>query len=196
VERTKKTTAVAVAAGVLVLGAGVGAASLASADPTATPSASPSLTASPTPGTPAPDKRGGPDGRHGLGGPGLRGPGEQELATTLASKLGVTQAKVTAALKAFRDENKPTAKPTPGTPKPDPAARDAALAKALATKLGVDEAKVKAALTEIRATGQADRAAVLKTKLDAAVKTGTLTQAEADAVTKAVDKGVINVGPR
>ena len=101
---------------------------------------------------------------------------------------------MTDALKAVRDETKPTTKPTPGQTKPDPAARDAALAKALATKLGVDEAKVKTALDEIRAARQADRATALKTKLDAAVKAGTLTQAEADAVTKAVEKGVINGG--
>ena len=47
------------------------------------------------------------------------------------------------------------------------------------------------AFDEIRAARQADRAAELKTRLDAAVKAGTLTQAEADAVTKAVEKGVI-----
>jgi len=68
------------------------------------------------------------------------------------------------------------------------------LAKALAEKLGVDEAKVAAALAEIRAARQADRAAALKDKLDAAVKAGTLTQAEADAVQKAVEKGVIDAG--
>ena len=47
------------------------------------------------------------------------------------------------------------------------------------------------AFDEIRAARQADRAAELTTRLDAAVKAGTLTQAEADAVTKAVEKGVI-----
>ena len=47
------------------------------------------------------------------------------------------------------------------------------------------------AFDEIRAERQADRAAELKTRLDAVVKAGTLTQAEADAVTKAVEKGVI-----
>ena len=81
----------------------------------------------------------------------------------------------------------PSAKPTP----PDPEKREAALAKALAEKLGVDEATVTKAFDEIRAARQADRAAEVKTKLDAAVKDGTLTQAEADAVTKAIEKGVI-----
>lgn len=41
-----KKTAVTVAAGVVALGAGLGVAGLASADPTATPSASPSSSAS------------------------------------------------------------------------------------------------------------------------------------------------------
>ena len=38
---------------------------------------------------------------------------------------------------------------------------------------------------------QANHAAALKSRLDQAVKDGTLTQAEADAVTKAAEKGVI-----
>lgn len=191
--RSKKTTAMAVAAGVLTLGAGLGVASLASADPTATPSASPS--ASPSQSA-APDARGGPGGHRGPGGHGaLQG----ELAKSLADKLGVTEAKVTEALQKFRDDNLPdpgATKPTPGTAKPDPTAREEAMAKSLAGSLGVDEAKVKTALAEIRSAAQADRAAALKTKLDAAVKAGTLTQAEADGVTKAVDRGVVNVGPR
>ena len=80
--------------------------------------------------------------------------------------------------------------------RPDPAARDAELAKALASKLGVDEAKVTAALDEIRAAREAERTKALGDRLAAAVKAGTLTQAEADAVTKAAEKGVIDVGPR
>ena len=100
---------------------------------------------------------------------------------------------MTEALQAIREANKPTTKPDPQD-RPDPAAREAALAKALAEKLGVDEAKVTTALAEIRAARQADRAAALKDRLDAAVKAGTLTQAEADAVQKAVEKGVIDAG--
>lgn len=191
--RSKKTTAMAVVAGVLTLGAGLGVATLASADPTATPSASPSTSQSPGA---VPDARGGPGGHRG---PGAHGPMEAELAKSLADKLGVTEAKVTEALQKFRQDNKPdpgTTKPAPGTVRPDPTLRDEALAKSLAGSLKVDEAKVKTALAEIRSAAQADRAAALKTKLDAAVKAGTLTQAEADAVTKAVDRGVVNVGPR
>jgi hypothetical protein len=76
------------------------------------------------------------------------------------------------------------------------AEREAALAKALSSKLGIDEAKIKSALEEIRAAHQSVREAALKARLDAAVQSGTLTQAEADAVQKAVDQGVIHVGHR
>ncbi|RAX47539.1 hypothetical protein DQ354_00740 [Arthrobacter sp. AQ5-06] len=44
--------------------------------------------------------------------------------------------------------------------------------------------------------GVAGRAAALKTRLDQAVTDGKLTQAEADAVTKAVQNGVIGGGGR
>jgi hypothetical protein len=74
------------------------------------------------------------------------------------------------------------------------AEREAALAKALASKLGIDETKIKTALQEIRTAHQAERGAALKAKLDAAVQDGTLSRAEADAVQKAVDQGVINFG--
>jgi hypothetical protein len=178
-----KKTALAVATGVLALGTGIGIAGIASADPTPTPS--PSASAS---GTPSPGNGANGDGRHGHG---FR---DGELAAELASKLGVSQDKVAEALRAFWEENRPTAKPDDKTTPPDPAERDAALAKALASKLGVDEAKVTAALTEIRTARQAEHAAALKTRLDKAVADGTLTQAEADAVTKAVEKGVINPG--
>ena len=124
---------------------------------------------------------------------------QEDNAKALAEKLGVSEAQVTEAVKAFRQANRP-AKPnrdrTDPSTRPDPAARDAALATSLADSLGVDEAKVSAALAEIRSAATRERAAALKTKLDAAVKAGTLTQAEADAVAKAADKGVIRVGPR
>ena len=108
----------------------------------------------------------------------------------LASKLGVTEEKLTEALRTIREENRSTTKPAPED-RPTAEERDAELAKALAEKLGLDEAKVAQALAEIRTARQAERAAALKERLDAAVADGTLTQAEADAVTKAVEKGVI-----
>ena len=100
----------------------------------------------------------------------------------------------------MREANRPATKPTPtpgATPAPrDPAADDATLAKALAPKLGVDEARITTALDEIRAARDADRAKALDDRLTDAVKAGTLTQAEADAVKKAAEKGVIGYGPR
>ena len=143
-----KKTVIALASGVFALGAGIGVAGLASADPTTTPSASPS--GAPSAGT----DRSGP----GHGGRGGHGRFEGDLAAKLAEKLGVTEDKVTTALKEIRDANKPDpdTRPDPGT-KPDEAARDAELAKALAGQLGIDEAKIKTALDEIRAEHQ-DRA--------------------------------------
>jgi hypothetical protein len=79
------------------------------------------------------------------------------------------------------------------------AQQQADLAAKLAKELGVDQAKVQAALDKIsseqQAQAKADRLAALKQRLDQAVKDGKLTQAEADAVKKAVDAGVIGAGP-
>ena len=182
-----RRTVLGASIGVVVVGAGaVGAAGLASAAPTP----------SPTPGSTATAPA-----RPGPGDPGGRGHGPKDggqLAQQLATKLGLDQAKVETALKEVREANRPTTRPTPGTaPAPrDHAADDAALAKALAPKLGVDEAKITTALDEIRTAREADRAKALDDRLAAAVKAGTLTQAEADAVKKAAEKGVIGFGPR
>ena len=185
--RSTKVVVASAAAGALALGIGVGIAGFASADPTTTPSPNPSASAPADPG------RGGPGHGGHRGGPG-RGVADSDLA----KQLGVTEAKVTEALQEIREANRPakpstapSADPSAKPTRPDPAEREASLAKALAEKLGLDEAKVTKAFDEIRAARQADRAAELKTKLDAAVKDNTLTQAEADAVTKAVEKGVI-----
>lgn len=166
----------------LVTGLGVTSAAYASTTtPTPTPSASASADAS-TGGQAA-----------GKGGHG-RGGGFGVQASALATKLGVDEAKVKAALKTFREANKPAAgSTTPGT-KPDRSARDAALAASLAKSLGIDEAKVTAAIQEIRTEEQAERAAALKTRLDKAVTDGKLTQAEADGAAKAVAEGIIGGG--
>jgi hypothetical protein len=70
------------------------------------------------------------------------------------------------------------------------------LAKSLAESLGIEESKVTSALEELRAAERSERAAALKSRLDKAVADGKLTQAEADAVTKAVENGVIGGGGR
>ncbi|WP_427019375.1 hypothetical protein ACQCSX_22035 (plasmid) [Pseudarthrobacter sp. P1] len=172
----KRKITLGISAAALAVGLGLGVTSMASAATPTTPSASSSAV------TDKPDNNA------------VRGERGQ-LAADLAAKLGVDQAKVTAALKTFRDANKPAGKPAKGT-KPDHAAMDAAMAKSLATTLGIDETKVSTALTDIHAAEQVKRTAVLKTKLDKSVAAGTLTQAEADAVTKAVEKGVIGGGGR
>ena len=189
---TKRIT-LGVAAGALALGAGLGVTGVATAASTPSPGATdPGTTAAGT--APADGTAGdgfGPRGGH----QGDRG----RLAAQLATKLGVDEAKVTEALQAFREANKPSAPPAEGSTeatRPDCAAMDAALATSLAGKLGIEEAKVTAALSEIRAAARAEHAADLKARLDKAVGDGTLTQAEADAVTKAVEKGVIGGGGR
>ncbi len=82
------------------------------------------------------------------------------------------------------------------------AQRQAELAEALAKELGVDKEKVAAALAKIDSERAAarpdlakpDRAADLKTRLDKAVSEGKLTRAEADAILKAADAGVLPFG--
>lgn len=179
--RTTRTAAAALT-GTVALGVGLGIAGLASAAPTTTPSpsASPSASSPATPGE-RPDRGG--RGQHG---------DRDGLAQSLAEKLGVDVAKVRTALQDYRQANRPTTKPDPGS---TPAAPDdAALAKALAGALDVDEAKVSAALAEIRSARQAERAQAVADRLAEAVRAGTLTQTEADAVQKAADAGLVHVG--
>ena len=113
--RTKRMT-LAISAGALALGAGLGVTGMASASTTPTPTPSSSTSAEATPGTT--DGQGMPGG-HGHGRGGDRGVAQ---AAELAAKLGVDEAKVTEALQAFREANKPTTPPAEGT-KPDRAAQ-------------------------------------------------------------------------
>jgi len=163
-----------VAGAVAGLGLSVGGVALANAD-TGTPSTT--GTTSSSAARPGPGRDGG------------------RLAVTLAKKLGLSQSKVKAALDAVREDLKP-AKPADGTTQTPPteaqrAAHEAAFAKALAAKLGVSEAKVKAALDAVRTEARATERANLKTRLDAAVKAGTLTEADEASVLKAFDAEVI-----
>jgi hypothetical protein len=186
-KRTKKV-ALSLGAAAVALGAGFGVTGMAAAT-TATPTPTPS---SSSPSGNAPEGRWLDGGRHGHGhghGHGERG----DRAAALAAKLGVDQARVADALRAFHDANRPSTPRSEGQ-KPDQAAMESALAASLAKSLGIDEAKVKTALEELRTEALKSRAAALKSRLDKAVADGTLTQAEADAVTKAVEKGVIGGG--
>ena len=179
----KKTMVLGTSAAALALVAGLGFAGVASAA-NSSPTASDSSTGT-TKTVPA------ENGWHGgHGGRGDHKGGGQEMASSLAEKLGVDQAKVNAALDTFRNANKPTER-TKGEAKPERSQMDAVLAKSLAGSLGIDESKVTKALEEIRSAAQTARASGLKSKLDAAVTYGKLTQAEADAVTKAIELGVI-----
>lgn len=113
-------------------------------------------------------------------------------AAALAAKLGLDETKVSDALDAVRG----TMHDQTTGERPDPAARQQAFAEALASELGVSADQVSAALGELRAEADASRKASFQTELDAAIAAGTLTQAEADAVMKAADAGVIGYGGR
>lgn len=171
------------AAAVLAIGAGsLGVAQFALADnQTPSPSASPETDS----GRPA-----APGERHSRGGKAAM---KGIDAAALASKLGVDEAKLTAALDKARETAKPATGPGPRTAQEGSAMRDK-LAEALASELGLDKSAVASALEELRVAAQAERRASFKTKLDQAVTDGTLTQAEADAVLKAAEAGVIGMG--
>jgi len=127
--------------------------------------------------------------------------------TATITALGVTGAAGVLAL-ALAGPNVAFADPSPspssssGTTTDDRAAKRAQqqdeLAAALAKELGIDKAKVAAALekvqTERAAAAKAERLADLKTRLDAAVTAGKLTRAEADAILKAAENGVLPQG--
>ncbi|MFP5415524.1 MAG: hypothetical protein ACLGHZ_01395 [Actinomycetes bacterium] len=172
-------------AAVLTLGGVAGVTSLAQA---ADPSASP--TPSTTAGT---GDASSEAGRHGRGGkPGMRG---AEMAGALATKLGLEETKVAEALRTAHDALH-QARESSGdeATRPSRDERDAALAAELAKALGVEESRVTDALAAMETERGAERAAALQERLDAAVTDGTLTQAEADAVKKAVQAGVIGGG--
>lgn len=174
---TKKIT-LGISATVLALGLGFGAAGMAPAATTLSPAPGVS---SPADGNADTGSKGKDKGKGVRGGQGDRG----RLAADLATKLGVDEATVASALRAFRDANKTT---TGGGPKPDRAARDAALVTSLAGALDVEESRIAAALEEIRTADRSRGAAAMKTRLEGTVTDGVLTQAEADAVVKAVEK--------
>jgi hypothetical protein len=134
-------TAVAIASGMLVLGAGLGVASVASADTPAAPNPT-STPLVPTPSVPSP---------------------------------GV----------------EPTELPS----NPEQAAREAELIKVLSEMFGVEEGEIRAALDELRAAYQAEGGpAALDAYLEEAVRSGILTQEEADVIRQAVEQALSGSG--
>ena len=125
-----------------------------------------------------------------------KGLGDGANLATLATTLGVDEAKLKDAIKAVRDEQKAARQSSGNTTKPDPAAMQDEFATKLAAELGLDPAKVKKALADLRAAEQAEHQKAFDDKLAKAVTDGTLTQAEADAVKKAAKAGIIGDGSR
>lgn len=189
---TPKKKAASVAAATAAAAAiGFGVSGAAQAD-TTTPTPSPTATS-----TRGSGDAGGSSSRagHGPGGRHGGGLGRGVDLSSLATKLGVDQAKLETALAAVRDEMRPADGVKPdATTTPDPTVRDNELATKLASKLGIDVAKVRAALTGLRTAAEADRSKAFDDKLATAVTDGKLTQAEADAVKKAAAAGVIGMG--
>ena len=188
-------------AGVAVVGAaaaaiGLGVSQGARADDATT---TPTPTATSTQGDPNQGTTGstpgnghgwGPGGRHGGMGPGM---GKGADLSALAAKLGVDKTKLEDALKAVRDELRASRTPGQGATKPDRATMQDELATKLASKLGIGAAQVKAAFADLRAAHEAGEQKAFDDRLAQAVKDGTLTQAEADAVKKAAKAGVIDM---
>jgi hypothetical protein len=198
----KKVAGIA-AVGAAALAIGFGISSAAQADD-ATPAPSPTTQSGSNGSNGNGDGNGngrgwGAGGKHGMGGMGALGGDLSELA----SKLGVDEAQLRDAMAAVRDDLKDELKGLRGAAKDDPNADRQALrdqmqqklADALAAELGIDSSKVRSALEDLEAAREAERDQALTDRLDQAVKDGKLTQAEADAVKKAVDAGVIGGGP-
>jgi hypothetical protein len=80
---------------------------------------------------------------------------------------------------------------------PDQAEQEAALIQVLSEMFGVDEAEIKVALDEMRVAYEAAGGpASLDGYLDEAVRSGILTQEEADTIRQAVEQGMSRPGPR
>ncbi|PWR04850.1 hypothetical protein DKT68_30000 [Micromonospora acroterricola] len=120
------------------------------------------------------------------------------LAT--AGVLGLGVAAPTMAFAADGGTPTPSASSTADSSGATKADRQGEFAEALAKELGVSTDKVTAALEKVREQHRADRPerpstedrqAALKERLAQAVKDGKLTQEQADAITKAVEAGVL-----
>lgn len=186
---TTTTVLAGVAGAAAVTLAGFGA-NAALAESTPSPSISSSATAGEQPGS------------QGHGGPGGMGHGRGAMkgadASQLATALGLSEDKVSAAIEKVREANKPTERPAAGT-QPSESEREArrtAYISALAKELGVSTDKVTAAMETVRAEHDKERTAQLTSRLDEAVKAGKLTAADKASVLKAFEAGVLGGGPR
>ena len=101
---------------------------------------------------------------------------------------------------ALAQDPTPSASASPSAPDGEQkrAERRDQLAEALAAELGISKDKVAAALDKVLdqmdAQARADRLTQLKERLATAVAEGKLTQAQADAILKAAEEGVLPGG--
>lgn len=179
--KTIQKAGLGLGAAALLLGGAAVFPGLAQADDTAS---------TPTPAASASGQGWGNGPRHGQGSA-MRG---DQAAGQLAEALGLDETKVSEALATARDALRDAHQADTSGTRPTLEERRAELAAELANALGIDEAKVTEALTALDATRDATRAAALQERLGQAVTEGKLTQAEADAVEKAVDTGVMGGG--
>jgi hypothetical protein len=160
-------TAVAIASGVLAVGAGVGVATVAYADtiaPAPNPTSAPSEI--PLPETQPPVEPGNPYQQPGEPRNPYQQPGEPR---------------------------NPYQQPVePGNPYPG--SGEDALIEELSRVLGIDTETLKAMLEQVRVTYGDEWAAAVNEQLDVAVQAGLLTQAEADAVREAMNQSFNNLG--
>lgn len=166
----------------VVLAATFGGAALASAE---TPAPSPS------PGTAQVGWGGGRGPMAGM----RNGAGYGATANTaeLAASLGVSQDAVSAALAKYRAAD-PRRVPGAGMTAEQRAAAHEELATFLAAELKVDRSAVLRVLATRHEARQASRLEQLRAGLDAAVKDGRITQAQADAVLAAHESGAMRGG--
>jgi hypothetical protein len=158
-------TAAVVAAGVLALGAGLGIATTAYADPTPVPIPTSAPTDVPDPQSPQTEPPGLPNNPADPNNPGVpNNPADP-------NNPGVP--------------NNPADPNNPGGP-----TGEEALVEELSRMLGVDEETIRAGLEELRATYGPQLKAESEAQLAEAVRNGSLTQAEADALQKMIEQGV------
>ena len=188
----QRKIALGVAGAAILAGSTLGVVSLSHAEtPTSTPSTTQQAGLGYGPRVDAP-RNGSLTGTMGQMGQ-RAGYGAQDQAAYLAGELGVAQADVEKALIDYRTTNAPTIRGRDLDDAQLAAAHDA-LATSLAEQLKVDQAKVLAALDGMQDARQTERTDQIKTRLDAAVQDGTLTQADADAMLKAHAAGVMGFG--